>query len=34
MKFGKLIEYNKINIFFSKIMQKLRQRDYFQDIFY
>ena len=27
MKFGQLIEYNKRNIFFSKIMQKMRQGD-------
>ena len=27
MKFGQLIKYNKRNIFFSKIMQKMRQGD-------
>ena len=27
MKFGQLIEYNKRNIFFSKVMQKMRQED-------
>ena len=27
MKFGHLIEYNKRNIFFSKIMWKMRQGD-------
>ena len=32
MKFGQLIEYNKTNIFF-RIMQKLRQGDYFQTSF-
>ena len=34
MKFGELIEYNKRNIFFSKIMQKMRQGDWFQTSFY
>ena len=27
MKFGQLIEFNKINIFFSTIMQNMRQLD-------
>ena len=27
MKFGQLIEYNKRNNFFSKVMQKMRQGD-------
>ena len=27
MKFGQLIKYNKTKIFFSKIMQKMRQED-------
>ena len=34
MKFGQLIEYNKRNIFSSKIMQKMRQGDYLQTSFY
>ena len=28
MKFGQLMEYNKRNIFFSKIMRKMWQGDY------
>ena len=27
MKFSQLLEYNKRNLFFSKIMQKIRQGD-------
>ena len=34
MKFGELIEYNKIKYFSSKIMQKMRQEDQFQTSFY
>ena len=34
MKFDQLIEYNKRNIFTQKIMQKMRQGDYFQTHFY
>ena len=30
MKFGQLIEYNKRNIFFPKIMQEMKQGDKFQ----
>ena len=33
MKFGQLIEYNKRNIFYLKIMQKKRQGDQFQTPF-
>ena len=34
MKRGQLIEYNKRNIFFSKIMQKIRQGNSFQTSFF
>ena len=34
MKFGQLIEHNKINTFFSKIMQKMRHGGWFQTSFY
>ena len=30
MKFGQLLEYNRNIFFFSKIMQKMRQGEYFQ----
>ena len=34
MKRGQLIEYNKRNIYFSKIMQKIRQGNSFQTSFF
>ena len=34
MKFGQVIEDNKRNMFFKKIIQKKRQGNYFQTSFY